>query len=567
MQILFNPRKPDFSKLDEKTKKKLLNTIEFFEKKGKKKLKEDELNRVFYDDFLEFQKNEKLFATFMTPKGYGAEDSRWDSYRNCYFSEVLGFYGLAYWYTWQVSMLGLGPLFMSKNEKLKHRTAKYLDEGGIFAFGLSEKEHGADLINSEMMLEDKGNGKYVANGKKYYIGNGNKAALVSTFGKIKGTKNFVFFAVESGHKDYKLIKNVVPSQNYVSEYHLENYEITDDDIIAKGRDAWDASLSTVAFCKYNLGWASVGIATHAFYEAINHASKRKLYGDYVTAFPHIKQLFMDGYLRLVSMKLFTLRASDYMRAASEEDRRYLLYNPMVKMKVTVQGENVIDLIWDVIAAKGFERDMYFETAAREIRGLPKLEGTVHVNMVLINQFMENFLFNSKEYPELPERNDLSDDTFLFNQGATSKGAKTVVFHDYKKAYGLYNTENIKIFLEQVEEFKKFLKETPPSKEQSKDLDFMLSFGEIFTLIPYGQLILERAHILGMDSVLINRIFDVLVRDFSKYAIEVYSKASTTPEQMKNALNLVRKPAPDNGEFEKVLGEYVYSLKDQYEMNP
>ncbi len=47
-----------------------------------------------------------------------------------------------------------------------------------------------------------------------------------------------------------------------------------------------------------------------------------------------------------------------------EDRRYLLYNPIVKMKVTTQGEEVINLLWDVIAAKGFEKDMYFEMPPR-----------------------------------------------------------------------------------------------------------------------------------------------------------------------------------------------------------
>ena len=96
------------------------------------------------------------------------------------------------------------------------------------------------------------------------------------------------------------------------------------------------------------------------------------------------------------MRLFSLRSIDYMRSASADDRRYLLFNPMVKMKVTTQGEEVINLLWDIIAAKGFEKDMMFETAARDIRALPKLEGTVHVNMALIVKFMKNYLFN----PEL-----------------------------------------------------------------------------------------------------------------------------------------------------------------------
>jgi acyl-CoA dehydrogenase len=93
---------------------------------------------------------------------------------------------LCYWYTWQVSMLGLGPIWLSKNESIKNKAAKLLEEGEIFAFGLSEKEHGADLIGSDMMLIPNGDGTYKASGDKFYIGNGNKAAIVSTFGKVDG---------------------------------------------------------------------------------------------------------------------------------------------------------------------------------------------------------------------------------------------------------------------------------------------------------------------------------------------------------------------------------------------
>ena len=127
----------------------------------------------------------------------------------------------------------------------------------------------------------------------------------------------------------------------------------------------------------------------------------------VTDFPHVKRMFTDAYCRLVAMKLFALRAADYQRAASREDRRYLLYNPMVKMKVTTQGEEVIDLLWDVIAAKGFEKDTYFEMAARDIRALPKLEGTVHVNIALIVKFMRNYFFFPAEYPEVPRADQAS----------------------------------------------------------------------------------------------------------------------------------------------------------------
>ena len=55
--------------------------------------------------------------------------------------------------------------------------------------------------------------------------------------------------------------------------------------------------------------------------AINHAANRHLYGMYVTDFSHVQRMFTDAYARLVTMKLFTLRAADYMRSASRQDRR------------------------------------------------------------------------------------------------------------------------------------------------------------------------------------------------------------------------------------------------------
>jgi len=106
----------------------MLKTIDFFERKGKGRIKDDYHAKVWYSDFLDFVKKERIFATMCTPHGYGAADSRWDTWRVCEFAEILGFYGLQYWYTWQVTVLGLGPIWMSHNEAIKKRAAQALEE-------------------------------------------------------------------------------------------------------------------------------------------------------------------------------------------------------------------------------------------------------------------------------------------------------------------------------------------------------------------------------------------------------------------------------------------------------
>ena len=563
--VLLNPKRIDAARLDEPTREVLQKTVDFFEAKGKRRLKDDDRERIWYADFLEFVAKERVFATMLTPSGYGAVDARWDTGRICAFAEILGFYGLAYWYTWQVSVLGLGPIWMSRNEALKKRTAALLQEGGIFAFGLSERAHGADVYATDMQLVPQEGGGYLARGEKYYIGNGNEAALVSTFGKLADSGDYVFFAVNAKHERFECVENVVNSQSYVSNFVLHDYPISEADILSKGRDAWDAALNTVNIGKFNLGWASIGICTHALYEAFHHAANRRLYGQSVTDFPHVKQLFTDAYTRLVAMKLVALRAADYMRSASRDDRRYLLYNPVVKMKVTTQGEDVIDHLWDVIAAKGFERDTYFEMAAWDIRALPKLEGTVHVNIALIVKFMPNYFFNPEEQPAIPRRDDAANDDFLFDQGPT-KGLAHVRFHDYEPVFASFDLPNVGVFREQIATFKELLEHARPGDSQSNDIDFLLAVGEIFTLVVYAQLFLENAEIHGLDDALVDQTFDVFVRDFSRYAVQLHGKPTSTPAQMEHCLRMIRKPVADPERYEGVWKEHVFPQSDAYEMN-
>jgi acyl-CoA dehydrogenase len=453
---------------------------------------------------------------------------------------------------------------MSGNREAQARAKQLLDQGNIFAFGLSEKEHGADIYASDMVVTPRADGSYTATGGKYYIGNANKARMISTFGKLAGSDEYVFFVADSEQPGFELVQNVVHSQNYVAEFRLHDYPLAESDILHRGEAAWDAALNTVNIGKYNLGWASIGICTHAFYEAIDHASGRMLYGRPVTAFPHVRQLFVDAYARLVAMKLFALRAADYMKAASAEDRRYLLFNPIVKMKVTTQGEEVINLLWDVIAAKGFEKAPYFSMAAIEIRGLPKLEGTVHVNMALIVKFMANYFFNPAEYPDVPQQACGSDDGFLFAQGPT-KGLGKIRFHDYRLAYDACTQPNVELFKQQIAEFRDLLKHAPPSAEQAKDIDFLLTAGEMFTLVVYGQLILENAALRAVGDDLVDQIFDTLVRDFSRFALALHSKPSSTDAQMERCLRMIRRPVVDAGRFDRVWEGEVCRMQGRYAM--
>ena len=179
--------------------------------------------------------------------------------------------------------------------------------------------------------------------------------------------------------------------------------------------------------------------------------------------------------------------------------------------------------------------------------------------------MINFFMNHKKYEEVPKQDQVRDDTFLFNQGPT-RGLGRVRLHDWKPAFEQYDLPNVKIFMEQIKNFNMMGTKATPSIDQQKDMDFMLSgIGEIFSLIVYAHLIVENAKLYNIDEEIVDQIFDFLVRDFSKYALNLYQKSSTTPLQMEWCLEMIKKPNVDPERFNKVW-DIVYSLKDAYEMN-
>lgn len=576
MGLLFDPNTYDPSHFDPETKRQLRAVIDWFESRGKVRLLRDDLEATWVSDFLDFIKREKIFATFLTPSEYGGGDpnKRWDTSRNAALSEIFGFYGLSYWYAEQVTILGLGPIWQSDNIKAKEKAAAQLEAGGVMAFALSEREHGADIYNTDLLLtpakaDDDEGVVFRASGEKYYIGNGNVAGMVSVFSRrtdVDGADGYVWFVADSGHQDYELIGNVVHGQMFVSNFRLNDYPVHEEDILCTGPEAFSAALNTVNVGKFNLCSGSIGMCEHAFYEAITHANNRILYGNPVTDFPHVRASFVEAYSRIVAMKLFSDRAVDYFRSASLEDRRYLLFNPVTKSKVTSEGEAVVTLLWDVLAAKGFEKNTYFSEVARLIGALPRLEGTVHVNVAQILKFMPNYMLNPAEYPEIGTRNDPADDTFFWSQGP-ARGASKVQFADWTMVYEQHaQIPNVELFYEQARALKELLLTAAPDPEQMKDLDFLLVIGHLFTLVVYGQLILEQAELIGLGADLVDQIFEVQIRDFSQYAVALHGKASATPTQQDWALSAVRRPVTKSDRFDRVW-EQVRAYDGAYEMRP
>jgi acyl-CoA dehydrogenase len=106
----------------------------------------------------------------------------------------------------------------------------------------------------------------------------------------------------------------------------------------------------------------------------------------------------------------------------------------------------------------------------------------------------------------------------------------------------------------------------PDKMQEMDPSFSLPMGEMFSIVVYGQLILEQAKIDRLDQDVVNQIFDFMVRDFSRFALEIYGKHTTNDRQREYCKEIMLiLSVPEPSQYEKVWETYVIALNGEYEM--
>ena len=527
---------------------------EFFQRKGLAALKEEDQHEQWYEDWIAYQAEHRIYASVLAP-------GQFDVLRYARFLEVFGYFSPAHGYSAQVTFLGLFAVLMGENAALKQEAAATLQSGGLFAFGVSEKTHGSDLLAGEFIVKQLDDGRFIANGSKYYIGNSNAASIIAILAKREEGGNrrvpFVLFALRpassKGYHNRRKIRTLGVRGGYVGEFEVHDHQFPPADIIAEGRGAWDAVLGTVTLGKFFLGFGSIGICEHAFEEAHAHLKSRILYGKPTIEMPHIRAAMTQAFTRLTAMKLYAYRALDYLHAAHAGDRRYLLFCAVQKAKVSTEGVKTMALMSECVGAKGFESDTWFEMALRDIQLIPGLESSAHINLGLTALFCGRYF--DRFDTDLPDPKSLvagetpsAPNEFLTS--ARTGAINSIAFAPAMKAYEpLAGIANVRLFARQIERFQSFLAANPTI--DAADTQSSLAVGQCMAIIAYGQLIAEAAHRLGVAAETVAAIFHLLIADLSAAALNLAALPRIDARARSRARRMVTVPKTAQADWDSV----------------
>jgi acyl-CoA dehydrogenase len=519
--------------LDDPSTRKL---VEFFEAKGLAALKQEDREERWYDDWLTYQAKHRIYASVLSPKAFSSLGGKLDLARLARFVEVFAYFSPAHGYSFQCTLLGLFSVLIGANADLKREAVAAMESGGLLAFGVSEEAHGSDLLGNEFVVRDAAPGRLRASGKKFYIGNADRAAIISILArkadagdtKLRRRSPFVLFALRPGQttaiQNATRIRTLGIRSAYVAQFEMKDHELPRADVIAEGRDAWDAIFGSIVLGKFVLGFASIGMCEHAMSEAVAHLRGRVLFGKPVIAMPHIRALVAQAYARLMGMKLFAYRALDYLYTAGESDRRYLFFNAVQKAQVSTEGVKVMASLLECIGAKAFESDTYFEMALRDIQLIPRLEGSTHINLGLAAQFAGEYFRGADDAAADPPSRARGENAYLFS--AKSTASHRVRFRSCLGAYEpLKAIPNVGLFVSQVEAFAEFFNTS--DRAAPADATIALAIGQGVATIAYAQLIAEAAASAQLPPTIVSSIFHLLVLDLGSFALALAAAADSS----------------------------------------
>ena len=531
--------------------------LEFFEAKGLQALKEEDQREAWYGDFIAYQAKHHLYASVLSPKAYSTLGFEFNLLKLTRFLEVFAYCSPAHGYSLQVSFLGLFSILMGSNDALKREAVASLEAGGLLAFGVSEKRHGSDLLVNQFTIRPTTEGHFVANGSKFYIGNANAASIISILarkhdpranGRVRRLP-FALFALRpatsKGYTNVQKIRTVGVRAGFVGGFDVVDHELPESDLIADGRNAWDAVFGTVTLGKFFLGFASIGICEHALSEAVDHLSHRILYDRPVLQMPHISAMVAQAYARLTAMKLYAYRALDYVHAASAADRRYVLFTAVQKAKISTEGVKVMALLSECVGAKGFEADTWFEMALRDIQLIPGLEGSTHINLDTTQQFIPRYFSNADSSLVRPRSlvaGECKSEENQYLMEARTGSLNSIAFPHFLDAYRpLCSVPNMCIFARQTKALNLLTRKIKLLNVPMEDTQVMLAVSQAFAITVFGQLVAENAAILRVPPHVVATVFHNLINDLSSAALAIAALAQLDDRIRARAVRIVAIP--------------------------
>ena len=279
--------------------------------------------------------------------------------------------------------LGSGAISLAGTPAQRQRWLPRVARGeAIAAFALSEPEAGSDVAALSCTARAEGDA-YVLDGEKTWISNGGIADFYVVFarsGEQPGSRGISAFIVEAGAPGFEIAERIdVIAPHPLARLRFTACRIPASQRIGAAGEGFKIAMRTLDVFRTSVAAAALGFARRALDEALQRATKRRMFGGVLADFQLTQAKLAQMATTIDSAALLTYRAAwqrDQGRSVTREAA-------MAKMVATEGAQQVIDAAVQLFGGLGVTHGVAVESLYREIRALRIYEGATEVQQLII----------------------------------------------------------------------------------------------------------------------------------------------------------------------------------------
>lgn len=252
------------------------------------------------------------------------------------------------------------------------------------AFGLTESEAGSDVANLKSTAT-KQNDKWIINGTKQFITNGDIADVIIVFAKTDkdlGANGITAFIVEKNFPGFRSTK--VEHKMGIRASRTTSLEFTDmavpkENVLGRLGDGFKIALNVLNYGRLGLAAGCLGASKRAFELAFEYAGQRSQMGKKLLEFQMIQ-----SYFARMRADIFMMESSVYPVAAkADQGIDIRLESAILKLTASEMSERVIDLALQIHGGLGYMDEYEISRIYRDSRINKIFEGTNEIQQLLI----------------------------------------------------------------------------------------------------------------------------------------------------------------------------------------
>lgn len=281
------------------------------------------------------------------------------------------------------------PLILAKNERLSNKYLRMLTEQPVYAaYGCSEPDAGSDVAGLSTKFVKKGD-KYIINGQKRWITNGDVASWYTVFAREEGSKGhngvaaFVIDANTPGARWEALVHKLGQRASHTCDLVFEDVEVPAENLLVGPEHGFKLAMATFDRSRPWIAIAAAAVIRRARDESLKYSLERKTFGTAIINHQMVQQMLANMEISYQATRLLTLNAA---QAIDKGELRGVHSACAKAFGADAAMQATTDAV-QVFGGYGYTNEFVVEKLMRDTKLLQIYEGTSQIQRMVIARDM------------------------------------------------------------------------------------------------------------------------------------------------------------------------------------